>query len=91
MNIILYYLNIILLLILIILITIYITKVNTNSYLTCQNLKDIENNNALNKQLNNVYDIKVSKEFEKMFNQNSLISNYESINSDLDNTSNKKN
>ena len=40
-----YYIWLLLLIILIILITIYITKVNSSSYLTCENIKLLEEKN----------------------------------------------
>jgi hypothetical protein len=82
-KVILYYISLILLILLIVLITVYITKVNTNGYMTCEKIREIENSQALGKQLNNVYELKVSKEFEKMFSQNSTTAGYEVIIDDL--------
>jgi hypothetical protein len=58
----------------------YITKITTNGYPTCQNVRELINFHTPSQQLTNVYNFKISKEFEKMFNSNSLTTNYELIN-----------
>jgi len=76
-----YYIYLLLLIIIVILITIYITKVNSKSYLTCTDIKNIQNNSQkLNNNINNIYDFKISKEFDKMFNQSSILNGYENFN-----------
>ena len=61
-------------------------KIGTNAKCdidTCENvIIENENRNTINR-LNNVYDVKVSKEFEQMFKQNPIATHYESINSFL--------
>ena len=69
-----------LLLFLIILITVYITKIYNHGYITCKNIRDIENKEILNDRLSNVYDVDVTKEFKQMFTESSITSSYENIN-----------
>ena len=73
-----YYIWLLLLIILIILITVYITKVNSNSYLTCENIKLLEEK-KMNHRTDNIYDFKVSQEFKQMFLDTPLSTNYAAI------------
>ena len=74
----LYLISLLLLIIIVILITIYVTKVNSNAYMTCKDIKKLEDSQKLN-NINNVYDFKISKEFDKMFNQSDLFTKYQSL------------
>ena len=79
-----YYISLILIIILIILITIYITKINLKGYLTCKDISDIQNSNKLDihMNMNNIYDFKISKEFNTMFENNNILTQYQTFNND---------
>uniref|UniRef100_A0A6C0EC82 Uncharacterized protein n=1 Tax=viral metagenome TaxID=1070528 RepID=A0A6C0EC82_9ZZZZ len=78
-------LSLILLIILIIMITIYITKINSQFFLTCKDIRDIQNNQKIKNNINNVYDFKISREFDKMFNNNDILNQYQTFNNDDEN------
>lgn len=85
MKILLYYLTMIILILLIILISVYVTSVYNNGYPTCKDIRKIINTKKLNEKIDNVYDFKVSKEFEKMFNQDLILTTYEAIDANINN------
>ena len=80
-------LSLILLIILIIMITIYITKIKSKFFLTCTDIRDIQNNQKLKNNINNIYDFKISQEFKKMFNNNNILNQYQTFNNDDENIS----
>ena len=79
MNNIFYYISLFLLLAIVILLTIYITKFNSNSYLTCRDIRNLEKQEKINNNLNNIYDFKISKEFNKMFTQSNILTQYQTF------------
>jgi hypothetical protein len=77
MNHILHNVSLIILFVGIIMMTIYITKATSNNYMTTERKLQMRQQLRRKQPVREIYDYKISKEYEKMFSQPSIWSGYQ--------------